>query len=505
MHSCLSIDPILQKIISKLDLSAKFGVQGVSRQWKDIAIECLRHHEYLVISECLPSSVWFSYYCDEHPSALTVKNDNLVLGKQTDLEFWKRTLSLLQGVKYVYMVVRTDVERGTSFSIYMAMLQLFINFCGQSLECLCIPGHNNFEDETFPLTDSLPRVKHMILGHITPQVTKNILSACPNLQYLRSINSFTGWQMLPKGFKKLLIDFEDLDGINNLLCSPAVQSLEVVSSIKMTSEICYQSYHLSRLKHFYVTIDFDVTNCLIHLARILSFAPVLRELTIRITAFDEIESEVWVKLLSQCPTLTRLTVYLHELFDTENPRISVSLFQDDFAKKIVSTIKKLEHLHIDFHLSSDGLRLLSQLDNLKYFRHKLHTENMSYDSVFDTDSLTDFLSSSFDKKLTEYGIHIPFGQCLILKDSFYDFIDKMERKHFLRFHMRQDDRRYDTERMHPDKIPGMIYLTSLNVRQWNLEGPFLENTDKEDIGGNLLIAIADAQSQAENIFVGDTT
>ena len=292
MHSCLSTNFILYEIIPKLNLREKFGVQAVCRQWKHIAIQCLRHHEYLVISEYLPSSVWFSYYCDEHPSALTVNNDNLILVKQIDLEFWKRTLSLLQGVKYVYLIVRTDDEIGTLFSIYTALLQLFMNFCGQSLECLCSPGHNNFQDETFPLTGSLPHLKHMILGHITPQVTKNILSACPNLEYLKSINSFTGWQMLPKGFKKLLIDFQDLDGINNLLCSPAVQSLEVVNSIKMTNEICYQPYHLSSLKRFRVTIDFEVTNCLTHLARILSFAPVLRELIITITVSDEIQSQV---------------------------------------------------------------------------------------------------------------------------------------------------------------------------------------------------------------------
>ena len=121
MHSCLSIHFILREITSKLNLREKFGVQAVCRQWKHTAIQCLRHHEYLVISECVPSSVWFCYNCDGHPSALTVKNDNLVLGKQTDLEFWKRTLSLLQGVKYAYLVLRTDDEISTSFSIFKSL------------------------------------------------------------------------------------------------------------------------------------------------------------------------------------------------------------------------------------------------------------------------------------------------------------------------------------------------------------------------------------------------
>ena len=329
---------------------------------------------------------------------------------------------------------------------------------------------------TFPLTDSLPRLKHMILGHITPQVTKNILSACPNLQYLRSINSFTEWQILPKGFKQLLIDFEDLDGMNNLLCSPAVQSLEVVYIFVMSSEICYQSYDLPCLKKFDVTINSDVTNCLIHLARILSFAPVLSELSITIRGFDEIQSKVWINVLSECQTLTKLTVNLHEPTGT---KINVSLFQDDFAKTIVSKIKKLEYLSIGFHLSSDGLRLLSRLDNLNYFHHWIHTENMSYESVFDTDALTDFLSSSLDKKLTEYQLDIPavepFGEYLILKESFYDFIEKTERKHFVRLNMCQDDRHFDTEIVHPDKIPGIIYVTDIQLSQWDLTFPHMED------------------------------
>ena len=92
---------------------------------------------------------------------------------------------------------------------------------------------------------------------------------------------------------------------------------------------------------------------------------------------------------------------------------------------------------------------------------------MSYDSVFDTDALTDFLSSSLDKKLTYYHIRIPavnpFGEYLILKESFYDFIEKMERKHFLRFNMHQDHRYFETDRLHPQKIAGMIYVTDLDT------------------------------------------
>ena len=504
MHSCLSTDPILHQIISKLDLSEKFGVQGVCQRWKDIAIECLRRHQHLILGEYHFIHVYC--ICDEHLSL--IKNDNSIWGKYTDLEFWRRTLSLLQGVKCVYIHVTTDDDNGRLFSNYKSILKFLMDYCGQSLECLCIPGHNDYEDDTFPLTYSLPHLKHMLLTRTTSQVTKNILSACPNLEYLRSSTDFTGWQILPKGFKKLQNHYsEDLNGIYNLFCSPAVESLEVISTFVMTSEICYQSYHFSCLKEFEVTIDFDATRCLTHLARILRFSPVLCDLMIGVLAFDEIESQVWIKVLSECQNLTNLTVYLNEPIGTENPRINVSSWQDHFAKTIVSKMKKLEYLYIGFHLSSDGLRSLSQLDNLDYFRHSIHTENMSYDSVFDTDALTDFLSSSFDKKLRDYRVYIPpvdpFGEYLILKESFYDFIEKMERKHFVRFNMLEDDRHHDTEIVHPEKIPGMIYVTALDVDEWDLRYPYLGDTEEDEVEENLLIAVRDTQSQVENIFLGN--
>ena len=510
MDSCLSTDFILREIISKLNLREKFSAQGVCQRWKNIAIECLRHHEYLVISENPPSSFWCYGSCDEHPFFDTVNKDNLIWGKQTDLKFWQRTLSLLQGVKFVYIDVAFDDEGNSLFSVYKPILQLLIDSCGQLIECLRIPGHSDYDDETFPLTDSLPSLKHMLLTHTTSQVTKNILTACQNLEYLRLSTPFTGWQMLPKGLKTLHNYSEDFDGIFNLLCSPAVQSLEFLSRFVMTSEINYRPYHLSCLKRFEVTIDFDVTRCLIHLARIISFAPVLCELMIDILVFDDIQCQAWIKVLSECQTLTNLTVYLHEPSGTENPRINVSSWQDDFAKT-VSKIKKLEQLSIGFHLSSDGLRLLSQLENLQYFHHEIHTENMSYDSVFDTDALVYFFSQALSKKLTSYGIYIPtaesYGEYLILKESFLDFAYKIEQQYFVRLDVCQNDRHFDTERPHPEKISGMIYVTAISLSEWDLLRPEIYSDEEEGEGeeeeenDNLLFSLMATQSYVQDLLL----
>ena len=260
--------------------------------------------------------------------------------------------------------------------------------------------------------------------------------------------------------------------MNNLLCSPAVQSLEVVSTFVMTSEICYQSYHLSCLKELEVTIDFSVTNCLTHLARILSFAPVLCKLVISITVFDEIQSQTWIKVLSECQTLTHLIVYLNEPSGTENPRINVSSWQDHFAETIVAKMKKLEHLYIGFHLSSDGLRLLSQHETLKYFSHSIHTENMFSDSIFDTDALVYYLSEALSKKLTSYTIYIPTTEAyrvyLILKESFLEFAEKIGQQYFFRLDVRQDDTHWVTPIPQAEKIPGMIYVTAIYLLEKDL-------------------------------------
>ena len=503
MNSCLSTEPILCRILSKLNLREKFGVQRVSRRWKDIAIQCLRHHEYLVISENLPTSFWSYSNCEEHLSSLTIgNNDNLIWGKRTDLEFWQKTLSLFQAVKYVYVDVTNDDGSNCLFQDYRPMLQLLMDSCRQSLECLCIPGHNDNEDQTFPLTDSLPSLKHMILGHTTSRVTRNILSACPNIQCLRSGTSFTNWEMLPKGFKKLEIYSENSDGMNNLLSSPAVESLEAVKNFVMTGEINYQPYHFSCLKEFYVNIDLDMTNCLTDLARILSVAPVLCQLMISMAVFDEIESQLWIKILSGCQNITHLTVCLHDPVGTDNPITNASSWQDDFAKTIVSKMKKLEHLYIDFHLSSDGLRLLSRLENLQYFCHQIYIENLSYDSVFDTDALVYFLSQALPKKLTSYMLSarsiLEVDEYIILKESFLDFAYKMEQQYFIRLDIRQDDRYCDTERPHPEKIPGMIYVVDIISSEWDLLYPDMYSDEEEN---NLLFSLMATQSYVQNILL----
>ena len=134
---------------------------------------------------------------------------------------------------------------------------------------------------------------------------------------------------------------------------------------------------------------------------------------------------------------------------------------------------------------------------------------MSYDSVFDTDALVHFLSQALSKKLTFYRIYIPtaepYGEYLILGESFLDFADKIEQQHFFRLNVRQDDRHFHTGIPHPDKIPGMIYVTDICLSEWDLLRPEM-NFDEEEIGGeeendNLLFSLMATQSYVDNILL----
>ena len=500
MNSCLSTDLILQRIISKLKLNEKFGVQGVCCKWKTIAIQCLREHQSIVITQ-LPLRT-FIQSCFQHP----VSSDNLIWGEQTDTEFWEKTLPLLSGVKYVYLDVRTHDGFEVLWSNYSHILRLLMNTCGKLLECLCIPRYRELEGDTFLMNHSLPSLKHLLLRKTSDKVTRNILNACPNLEHLRSSTTFTDWKVLPKGFKILEAYSDYLEGLIGLLSSPAVETLEVVDGMTVTSEICYKPYRLTRLKELSTCIEFETSKCLLHLARIVSYAPVLNELSLEILTTEDIESDSWIKLLSQCQTVSKLTVQLDQL---EEPKTKVSSWQDHFARIIVSKMKNLTHLDIGFHLSSQGLRSIAQLENLQYFYHVVHTENMSYESVFDTDALVYYLSEALSKKLTSYRIFIPtaesYGEYLILKESFLDFTDKIQQQYFVRFDVCQDDRHFDTEIPHPEKIPGMIYVTSIYLSEWDLLRPEMCFDDKEGEGeeesDNLLFSLMATQSYVHDIFV----
>lgn len=131
---------------------------------------------------------------------------------------------------------------------------------------------------------------------------------------------------------------------------------------------------------------------------------------------------------------------------------------------------------------------------------------MSYESVFDTDALVHYLSEALSKKLTSYRMFIPpaefYGEYLILKESFLDFANKIQEEYFFRLDVRQDDRHFDTDRPHPEKIAGMIYVTSIRLSEWDLLRPDIYDEEEgEKEHHNLLVSLIATQSYIQDILL----
>ena len=73
----------------------------------------------------------------------------------------------------------------------------------------------------------------------------------------------------------------------------------------------------------------------------------------------------------------------------------------------------------------------------------------------------------------------------------------MERKHFIRFIVKQEKRHSDESSAHPEKIPGMIYVTYLQAVEWRLIYPAIDDEETD----NLLIVLMDTQSQVHDILL----
>ena len=124
---------------------------------------------------------------------------------------------------------------------------------------------------------------------------------------------------------------------------------------------------------------------------------------------------------------------------------------------------------------------------------------------YDTDALVYFLFQALSKKLTSYSfISRPIFESeeyVILKESFLDFAYKIEQQYFFRFYINQYDRNWCPEGPHPEKIPGMIYVTDIFLSEWDL--PYLQMYSDEEEGeyDNLLFSLMATQSYVQGILL----
>ena len=471
-HPCLSNDIVVRNILSRIPVKEQLAAQAVCMQWKNFAADSISQVRQLAISEHVHSWFYASGYCDDHEGELlhSLKHiqDCVVSHPFDDIDYWTKTMKLFSNLEYLYFDLesKNEDEELDYLNKYSKTLEVVMKCCSSTLKCLVMPSHSQFSDFSFPYCDHLPNLRHFTCGRTSASGLKNLIEAAPRLEFLYVSSSLGNWQILPQGFKILKTRGGDVfEGLTSVMESPATATLEEITDITISSEMCFKPFYLPKLHTLSLCIERETNGSLRNLARILTFAPAMKNLTLDIECDDEIDSESWIKVLSNCPAVTHLEIFMN----IHDPKINIKDWQDVFAEEMTKTMKKLKSVDIPFHLSSRGLSLLASLEYLESFYHKIYVDNMKYDTVFDTQALVAFLRKSFSKSLRDYYCCIPerfsIGEYLILDESFLQTYKQLEDEFPVRFVVAQEHRHYEQEVEHPERIPGKIYVTKLDARE----------------------------------------
>ena len=455
MHHCLEIDCVLRNIISRLCLVNKITLLSINVCWRKVVLVCLRKQRFLATTEYQEGfRPWNA--CHEH----TVSNDNLIKLGYENLDTWNVIASWFPFLESIYFDLCGDED----FDRYSPVFKLLLSTNAKTLKCVSVPKHQLADEETFPMVESLPELKHLIAEETSVKGIHNIIKACPEIEHLRCWSDFNQWHLLPKGIKYLGTPYGKIMGLHNILKSDIVKSLETLEGVLMTPALSSIPFTFACLKRLDVVIEEDTNGCLYNLSRILRNCPVLEIFKIEIFCFDIIDKEFWTSVINECRNVTYFKIYLRSRGEE---RIEVSLWQDYIAELIESRMKKIEILDLGFALSSKGLQTLEKLEHLKSFRHHLYVKNMVYENIFNADALLRFLSCHFAKNMTKYEMlipsHYPFGEYLILPELFLSSIETMESELSVKFKTDQSLRHFRKDQPHTEKIPGMIYLTTLSA------------------------------------------
>ena len=431
--SWFSNDVIVSRILSRLSLAEMFSAQGVCHFWKQVSGSCIRQQKSIVITEEEMWNVDLSRYdceafheCMGHPA----KYNNIVSQLMTDLNFWINTLDMMPHLEVVYFRLWNVEGNRLEWDKYSKVLEIVMRKTCQTLVCLNLSEYSEDRDDPFPFVHHLPRLKHFIMWKMSPFTVNNLIKAAVNLEFFEGYTSFTQWNLLPRRFKELhspegsRFDMENR-GMTNFLLSSAVSSIESILSMKIEKGIVTNNYHLPCLKALEVKIERDTDWCLNLLAGITRQSPVLDFLSILITAQEEISLGVWTRALSNCCNVTELRIEIPFVGN-----IRVDSWQDQVAESMGKHMKNLDEAHLDFPLSSKGLRELCSLHHLRSFHHRINTRNMQHKDVFDTDALVEFLETHASRKLHSYSLH-GWDEYVSLKKSFLDDVKRMEQMYSL--------------------------------------------------------------------------
>ena len=165
--------------------------------------------------------------------------------------------------------------RDRDFKLYSYVFNHLVSKNGKTLKCVCVLAPPLPDDETFPIIDSLPELKHWITHRTSVKGIENIIKACPKIGHLRFSSQFSQWHLLPKGMEYLGTSHDKIMGLDNILKSDSVTSLETLERVLITPGIFLMPFTFTYLKRLEVVIEEDTNGSLYNLSCILHNCPVL--------------------------------------------------------------------------------------------------------------------------------------------------------------------------------------------------------------------------------------
>ena len=466
MHPCLEIHCVLENIISRLSLFHKVTLMSlVSVDWRKVVLACLSKQRSLAITEYQrPRSYTTQGFhawnvCHEH----TVSKNNLIRIRYYKLHTWKVMASWFPFLEYMYFDLCGCRDR--HFDLYSHVFRLLVSKNAKTLKCVCVLAPTHSDNEAFPIIDTLPELEHWITHRISIKGMDNIIKACLKLEHLRFTSEFSEWHLLPKGMKYLGTPHDKVMGLDNILKSEFVSSLETLERVLITPAIFWMPLTFACLKRLEVVIEYATNRSLYNLSRILHNCPVLKILKIDICCFTIIQKKSWTNIINEC----RNVIYLKIFYSKGTERIDVSPWEDYVAELIESRMIKVETLDLDFGFSSKGLETLAKLEHLKSFSHFVYVRETVYEYIEDAKALLRFLRCHFAKNMTKYEMNFfstyDVREELILPKSFLSAIKKMESEFSIKFESDYRLRYFTKDEPHPENFETLIYLTRLSANK----------------------------------------
>ena len=398
MSTLLSNEFVLQEVVNRLPVTQKFAIQSVSRLFKRVSRICLRRQKKLVILDQKDLPANYDFFkaslcqpCSVHDE-LTLMDAISFPGN--DALLFSQLLNTMCNLEIVF------VEK---CCVHLNNLV----FRTQKDSLSCFYGPYVFATDIGDESLQFPQLQHLDFGksNIDNKSLKKILTSYPRLSSLTfgTTYKFQNWDLLPQGFKRLVCSDIPVDSFSSLIASDTVQSLEELTLVNIAPDTLqdWTRNEFPQLQRLGIRMTENIKDSFESLVKFLCCPSRNRKrlsLFLKMygyTGVDVLPNSTWNKLLhNQDIQILDLTI--------KNVNIESSI--EEFIQDLVSSMKQLRKIEVDFPLSDKCLLSLSSLDHLEI----LGMDNVAkrpyppHQSICGTRGLMKFLNASFAKNLFHF-------------------------------------------------------------------------------------------------------